>query len=71
MMNKQQQLKKKNNDLIDTINLPDGIELNQQFTSTLIEGNSPMIKQIKTTKSKAIGGKRQIKNVPQQLGRKS
>ena len=58
-------------DLINTINLPDGVEFNQQFTSTLIEGNSPMIKtDKKPPKSKAIGGKRQIKNVPQQLGRK-
>ena len=57
--------------LIDMINIEEGISLEQIITDTLIEGNSPMIKtNKKAPKSKAIGGKRLIKNVPQQLGRK-
>jgi hypothetical protein len=57
--------------LIKRLTLPRDFKLNEEETRLLIDGPSPpAIRPKKTQKSKAVGGKRSIKNVPDTLGNK-
>jgi hypothetical protein len=57
--------------LVKRMTLPSSFKLNEEETKTLLNGSSPpAVREKKTQKTKAKGGARSIKNVPDTLGNK-